>query len=68
MLPMVESTKLQLNPRQDVAIGVLPYFHIYGMYHIFCISCPPVDMSFRSRHAPVIPILLWHSRSHFAQI
>ncbi|SRR6266404_7758162 len=35
MLPMVKAAKLQLTSGQDVTIGVLPYFHIYGRCHTF---------------------------------
>ena len=30
-LPMVAAVQKRLIPRRDVMIGVLPYFHIYGM-------------------------------------
>lgn len=31
---MVAAVQMHLIPRRDVMIGVLPYFHIYGMPHI----------------------------------
>jgi 4-coumarate--CoA ligase len=34
-LAMVAAVQMRLIPRRDVMIGVLPYFHIYGMPHIF---------------------------------
>ncbi|KAI0301559.1 AMP binding protein [Multifurca ochricompacta] len=31
VLPMVEAVQMPLLPRRDVALGVLPYYHIYGV-------------------------------------
>lgn len=32
---MVTGVQIRLIPRRDVMLGVLPFFHIYGMSHTF---------------------------------
>jgi hypothetical protein len=65
---MVTAVQIPLLPRRDVMVGVLPYFHIYGIVSYFRIICPPVNMSFRCCQAHILPLLLWLSRRRFAQI
>lgn len=65
---MVNAVNVPLLPRRDVTLGVLPYYHIYGMgryHHIFCVF---TETRRRCRGASVLSPFLRHPRGHPAKI
>jgi hypothetical protein len=67
MLPMVKAVE-PLLPRRDVALGVLPYYHIFGSCHHCHITGIFAHTLRRCRYARVISPLLRLPRGHRAQI
>jgi 4-coumarate--CoA ligase len=68
ILPMTKAIHAPLLPRRDVALGVLPYYHIYGTRHHCHVTCMFANTPQRRRNARVISPLLWFPCGHFAQI
>ncbi len=65
---MIKATHVPLLPHRDVALGVLPYYHIYGTRchrHVFCMFA---NTSPRRRDASVISPFLRHPHGHPTQI
>jgi acyl-CoA synthetase (AMP-forming)/AMP-acid ligase II len=68
ILPMVRAVHPPLLPHRDVALGVLPYYHIYGTRHHGHITCMFANTPSRRRDARVISPLLRLPCGYLAQI
>ena len=68
ILPMAKALHPPLLPGQDVALGVLPYYHIYGTRNHRHITCMLANTQQRRRDARVISPFLRLPCGHLAQI
>jgi 4-coumarate--CoA ligase len=52
---MFKAVQAPLLPRRDVALGVLPYYHIYGTHH----HCHTPCIRFANTHEGAVMLLLY---------